>query len=344
MVYGVRGKEAMNLWPGGEIVAGFDYDLTQLKNTQEAFDGSLAPNVWNFPNQELLAPYIALSQEFGAADGFHFIPSGGVRYYLHNEFDDKFSPQGGVVLGYAHTDLNFNYAKGVNYPSPVILQGLIQNNSSLYDFKDIKPEVVDHYELGLTHAWPGLATVGVTAFYDKGKDRVRTYFGGPAPSYFNYSANRYEIQGLELSGTVTPWPGLEFFAGFTWLDVEATGEDGIERDHMPYTPKYAVQAGFNWRFLKHLRLNVDTQFMSDVYQGTNMRTGGNYGDLGDQDKLDDIWLVNLRLGYSFEFKPMLVKQGEIYLAVDNLFDRDYAYASGYDMPGTTFMVGLDLNF
>ena len=65
------------------------------------------------------------SDESVAPEGFHIIPSAGFRYFNHNEFKDKSAPQAGLVTGYGHTDLNINYSRGVNYPSPVVLMNMV---------------------------------------------------------------------------------------------------------------------------------------------------------------------------------------------------------------------------
>ena len=183
----------------------------------------------------------------GRSEGFHIIPSAGFRYFDHNEFKDKSAAQAGLVTGYGHTDLNINYSRGVNYPTPVVLMNFVLTSSPVSNpsqyWEKIKPEVVDHYEVGLTHTWPKIASLGATAFYDKGKDRFQAYFFGPIPTQFNDPIGKYEIRGLELTGTVTPVKNLECFAGATWLEAKATGNNGIERDHLPYTPGFQFQAG-----------------------------------------------------------------------------------------------------
>lgn len=350
---GFRAKEILNLWDGGEIIAGFDLDKTGLTNTQRNRNGRPFPSgrterVWDFPDQTLLSPYMAVSQYFGEAEGFHIMPSAGLRFYRHSVFADKTSPQAGLVVGYGATNLNFNYAKGVNYPTPVVLQGLIEDKPvpSNVDLKNIRPEVSDHYEVGLSHSWEGLATLGATAFYDDGKDRVRAVMFGAAPESFNYAANSYKTRGLELTGTLTPTENLEFFAGATWLKAKAKGVDGVEVEMLPYTPSFALQTGFKWTFLEHYRLSGDYQHLEGVYEGTAGRTSatGNYATLTEANKLGDINLVNLRLAYLFEHEPWHLNAGEVFVAVDNLFNDDYEYAKGYQMPGTTVMVGFDLKF
>jgi outer membrane receptor protein involved in Fe transport len=363
-LYGIRAKEKLHLWRGGEILIGADLDLTELKNTQRTYsglavagiNGGLAKRVWDFPDIALLSPYLAISQMVSRSEGFQFIPEGfhiipsaGFRYYEHDEFKDKPAAQVGLVTGYGHTDLNINYSRGVNYPTPVVLMNMVLTSSPVSNpsqyWKNIKPEVVDHYEIGLTHTWPKVASLGATVFYDKGRDRFQAYMFGSIPTQFNDPIGRYKIQGLELTGTVTPVKNIECFAGATWLETKATGNNGIERDHMPYTPAFQFQAGVNWTFLDHFRLFVDMQHLRDMYQGTSSRPGTfNFAQLPRSDKLDDITLVNARLSYRFNYKPLRLGDSEIFLAVNNITNQKYEYAKGYTMPGTTVFAGFSMKF
>jgi iron complex outermembrane receptor protein len=357
LFYGIRGKEKLLLWPGGEILVGADLDETHLKNTQRTYtglavpgiNGGLAERVWDFPNTTLFSPYAAISQMVGHPEGFHIIPSGGFRYFNHNEFKDEPSYQGGLVAGYKHTDLHFNYARGVNYPSPVAVMNLVLNSSPVNNpsqyWSNIKPEVVDHYEVGLTHAWPKIASLGATVFYDKGKDRFQDYLFGPIPAQWNDPIGKYEIRGLELTGTVTPLKNLECFAGATWLKAEATGNNGVEVDHLPYTPGFQLQAGVTYNFLNHFQFYMDMQYLRDLYQGTNSRPGSlNFTELTSKDKLDDIILANARFSYRFDYKPLRLRDSEIFIVVNNIFNQHYEYAKGYPMPGTTVFGGFSIRF
>ena len=168
---------------------------------------------------------------------------------------------------------------------------------------------------------------------------------GPIPAQFNDPIGEYEIRGLELTGTVTLMKSLELFAGATKLDAKTNGNNGIEIDHMPYTPEFQFQAGGKLTFLKKFRLYADIQYLHDLYQGTTFRTGTfNFTDPGAANKLGDITLVNARLSYLFDYAPMYLKASEVFVAVNNIFDQDYEYAKGYPMPGTTVFGGLIVKF
>ena len=360
-LFGLRGRETFTVWEGGELLAGFDLDMTRLHNYQEKYLPRASSTSWDFPEQTSFSPYVAFSQFFGDKDGFHATPSAGVRLYTNNVFQDAVSPQAGLVLGYANTNLGFSYARGVNYPSPVVLQGFLAEKSlpSYIETKEIKPEIVDHYEISLSHTQPDLFTASATWFHDDGRDRIRAYMGGPTFSsaeIFNSSTAEYTIDGVELAGSVTPMKDLELFAGLTWLWATAKGDDGKSVDKMPYTPGFALQAGFSWKFLEHFRLSGDYQHLEEVYAATLGRGGSksSFTRLTDLNKLPGIDLVNVRLDYTFSYDELHLEQGKVFVAVNNLLDSKYAYAMEVDskantrglyyMPGINFMAGFELKF
>ena len=357
LLYGVRIREKLLLWPGGEMVIGADLDFTELKNTQKTYsglavagiNGGRAERVWDFPKTMIVSPYAAVSQMIGRPEAFHVTPSAGYRYLHHSTFQSASSAQAGLVAGYANTHLNVHYARGVNYPSPIVVMNMVATHAPVANreqyWEKIKPETVDHYEAGLTHTWPQKASLGATVFCDKGSDRYLAYMFGAIPVEFNDPIGKYEIRGLELTGTLIPVKKLELFAGATLMDARATGKDGIERDQMPYTPGFQFQAGLNWTFLERFRLRLDMQHLKDVYAATSMRSGTfNYGLLTDNNKLEDFTLANGRLGYQFDYKPLRIGDSEVYVAVNNIFNRHYEYAKGYSMPGATVFAGLTLKF
>lgn len=357
-LYGVRGRETLHLWQGGEIIAGADLDMTELKNTQQTYsglkptaaavNGGLARRVWDFPDTRLISPYAAVSHMIGRKEGFHVIPSTGFRYYHHNEFENKPAAQGGLVIGYGNTDLNISYARGVNYPSPIVIMNAVLTNAPVSNQKKIKPEVVDHYEAGLIHKWPDKGSLGATVFRDKGKDRFQTYMGGTIPLGFNDPVGYYEIRGLELTGTAVPVKDLELFAAATWLTVEAKGADNIESNHMPYTPGFQFQAGAKWIFLKDFKIFADMQHLRNLYQGASNGVGRggtfNLPRLTGKDKLGDITLFNTRVSYRFDCSSLRLSDSEFFVAINNIFNQDYEYAKGYPMPGTTIFGGVSLRF
>ncbi|MDR1702758.1 MAG: TonB-dependent receptor [Sporomusaceae bacterium] len=355
-LYGLRARETFQLKGNSELVAGFDLDKMDLKNEDYLRATGLGQRSWDFPDITTFSPYFALSKTYGNKDeGFHITPSVGLRYYNNSEFANKTAPQLGLVFGRGDTTFNMNYAKGVNYPSPVILQGFILNDTPLpptVDTKNIKPEVVDHYEFGVTHALNDKTSLNATFFYDDGKDRLRAFMFGPQITSFNSSVSRYKIRGLEISSNIKPNEKLELFAGLTWLRAKARGDNGIEQERLPYTPTFALQTGFKWKYSDHVQFSGDYQYLQNVYAGTSGRTnmpgpsgGVNFGNLTSDNKLPNTNVVNLRVDYILN--PEKNPDKKIFLAINNVLGAEYAYAMTsnnvpYYMPGRTFMAGYEM--
>jgi len=358
MLYGVRGKETFQSWKTTEIILGVDLDMTILKNIQSTYSGASVPGinggkarrVWNFPDTMIFSPYAAISRLIGKKEGFFAIPSIGARYYNHNEFKDKNGLQAGLVFGYTNTSLNINYSRGINYPTAValmnfVLEGSLVNNAKEY-WRQIKPETVDHYEAGIKHTIPDKTSMGATIFRDFGKDRFLTYmFGATIPAQFNDPIGYYEIKGLEITASLTPFKDFELFSAGTWMQSEAKGGNGQKSDRLPYTPGFQFQTGIKWTFLKKYKIFMDMQHLRGLYQGTFVRSNTfNIPTITSKDKLSDITTINTRLAYMFDYKKMHINDSELYLTINNIMNKRYEYAKGYPMPGITIIGGMNLKF
>jgi len=113
-----------------------------------------------------------------------------------------------------------------------------------------------------------------------------------------------------------------------------------------YVPKYKFDLDLEYENLfrkKGLRLNLDCQYVDKTYQYySNWDAAPTIST--DIKKLGGYVLTNLKLTQSF-------KNGEVFLAVDNLFDKEYAHQFGFDindqnfpMPGRSITAGTKIRF
>lgn len=339
-LYGLRIRETLTPTDATEVMTGIDFDRQVLDNYQ-TIQASGSSTHWNFPNIDVISPYAAVSHLFGDEESWYVKPSAGLRWFHNNTFGNKTAPQAGVTIGCAGTSLSLDYARGVNYPSPVVLQEAVRQNKPNLD---VRPETVDHYEITLKHQWNDIAATSLSVFEDRGKNRFRAYMGGPWPIAMNDPIGRYKISGAEVAATLKPADELEIFGSATWMKVRATGQNRKTESHMPYTPRLMLKAGVDWTFMHRTNLYADVQHMSDIYGGTTGRGGGFNYNVAGMTKLKDITLVNARLSRTFDYAPLFVKNAEAFVSVDNLLDHHYAYTDGYPMPGTTWMIGTTLRF
>ena len=95
--------------------------------------------------------------------------------------------------------------------------------------------------------------------------------------------------------------------------------------------------GSSWRFLTYLHLDADVQYSSSMYAYT-VRSA----DPGDLSKVPCFWTANVRLACDLKaFSPL---KGEVFVAGENVFNRDYEYFPGYTMPGAMVYVGCRWKF
>ncbi len=326
--YGMRAREIFNPWENGELIIGFDLDYI---SGEAQFLDPLAGDS-SFPDEtfRLTSPYAALSHMFGEKEGFHVIPSIGVRYVGHNRFKSETAPQAGLIMGNTDTSLHFSYARGINYPG---IYTKVQETLWLPGdnrWLELRAEKLDHFEAGIAHSFNKLWTVDLTWFYDKGKDRIVVSPPPPFPPVLT-NIDEYRHKGVESTLTVAPSSSLSLFGGFTWLDTEPAD--------FPYSPEWTFSAGVNWVFLDNFQLSLDSLYVDSQYVTSRGRQKGTV----NVDQVGSYLLFNGKLSYNFII-PDTNMDMQIYLAGENLTDTDYEQKKGYPMQGISCMLGLDVKF
>ena len=341
-LYGVRGKYSLTFAEATRLTVGMDLDRTETTNRQR-MKGSGATTYWDFPTMTLFSPYASVSHDWQVGDVV-VTPSVGLRSYTHNEFKDTVAPQAGLVVSSGLWRWNANYARGVNYPTPAALQGLVERGPGVTSaaWSSLKPEVVDHYETGIGLMADEENAVNLTAFYDKGRDRFRVNMSQHVPPVWNDPVGHYKVFGLEASVQKSFGSDVKTFAAVTYMNVRATDNTGKLSKHLAYSPKWLIQGGATWRMTHAWKLYADAMYVSDLWSGTNKRPSG-FG-YGTPTKLKDFLLVNMKLSRTFEPPQGLPKNAELFVAVNNLLDREYAWDAGYPMPGITAFAGVKFGF
>lgn len=319
--YGIKIKETLNLWDGGEILGGFDVDR---------YGGSFISRTTSNPGEKLeeylvnTSPYVMVSHEFG--DEIKIIPSAGVRYTISSEFDNQAGFQGGIVMRHNRGNIRANYARSFNYPGLYSALFYGQYWSFAYEgdeWKDLEAEKLDHVEFGGTYNLTPDLSVDLSYFRDDVSDALRVHMPPPPPPSWE-NIGEYTVQGIETSVKAHLFESLDLYGGGSFLDVDPS--------EVPNAPELSLSTGAGYTLMERIRLNFDAEYVDEQYvQGTRTPQ--------DIKKIDDYTLVNLRAGYLFGFGESM---GELYVGVENILDETYEYRPGYPMPGRTFTGGFDL--
>lgn len=325
---GVRWKERLSPWSGGTLLAGIDYDRV----SGDVRFNRVAPapqTTFDTPTFKLLSPYLSLSQSIAIDTRWSVVPSAGVRWYNHSEFRSKAAPHAGVSLVSERATFFVSASRGINYPSieTPLLASLISPLGT--SWQQLSAEEMDHVEVGAKLIPFETTQIDLSLFNDRVKNRYIFGFPPdvpPPPQFINLGS--YQMRGAELSVRQQINRDWTVFAGLTLLDPSI--------DNLPYTPERSLTLGVNGR-LGPVRMALDAQSQSAIWSLNRARAAG----ATNTDRVGGFTVANLRLSYPL---AALGRKGEVFVAVENLFDREYMYRSGYPMPGRWAQLGMSASF
>ncbi|MCK9607925.1 MAG: TonB-dependent receptor plug domain-containing protein [Methylomonas sp.] len=325
-MYGLRWKETLAPWRGGELIGGVDSDWTSGGISDVNHSAPANSFSYDTPTFRLTSPFVALNQTFQLSQDWALVPSAGVRYYDHSRFDSESSPHAGISLASDRVTLFANFSRGIHFPGlevPTLAKYIVPLGDT---WRDLRAEEVQHAEFGGKFTPFDGTQIDLSFFNDRVKNRYVFRFFPGAPTFL--SLGEYAMRGFEGSFKQDIMQDWSVFAGVTLLDPSI--------NNLPYTPERMVSVGLNGRIEK-VRLNFDAQYQSETF---TLNRDRNANDSNTQTVASFV-VVNARAAYPI---PLLGKQGEVFIAAENLLSRDYSYRQGYPMPGRWGQIGISASF
>lgn len=337
-ITGFKWKEELVPWQNAQITAGVDQD--DISGYIYGLYVGDAPGVvvTSYPNSTVEVPsfkivsaYIGIDQKFPVSDQWVLQPSTGVRYYYSNHYDAKASPHAGLQMISSNVTIFANYVQAYLYPGAetfaltrAIPQYFATDGSNGWD--TINPTQDNHSEIGLAWNVTNKSKIDISIFSDEIKDKY-VYTTGTSTGTWSNSTSDYRISGIEFSNQYEVSTLWKIFAGFTYLDSSLST--------VPYIPKTSFTVGVNGQVDKY-KILLDAQTQSSMYS-TSQDRSSTYAPT----YVDGFTVANIRVARQLE---TLGKNSEMYLMVNNLFDKSYAYTTGYTMPGRNARIGLITRF
>lgn len=330
---GLRLKEEFSPWSGGTVLAGLDVDSISGEVNGPNTGGTL-----NMPEFRITSPHIAVSQAVSVSDEWTLVPSVGARFYNHSVYSSKTSPHAGLSLVSEKATIFANVSRGINYPgleAPAIQAAMPANLFTGTTWNKLSAEELNHSEIGFKLTPTDSTQINASVFHDTVKNRYvyDLNFANFGNNAF-YNTGGYQSNGAELSIKQNINSDWVAFGGLTLLNPSI--------DNLPYTPKSAFTAGLNGN-IGPVKLAIDAQYQAQVWALSRDRatvlSGGQLNS--NTEKVASFTVVNVRASYPLK---ALGKKGEVFLAIENLFDRTYEYRPGYAMPGVFGQLGLAASF
>ncbi len=247
-------------------------------------------------------------------------PSAGARYYRHSRFDSETAPQAGIVVRRDAWRVFANASRGVHYP------GVYAAGVSAGTEDALEAEILKHLEVGLGGRCPWTGTdVQLSLFRDETDNQLQRTPAGLV------NRKRADIDGLELTLRYARAGGFSLFSGLTLLDAADA--------KTPRAPGVTAAAGVHVPLPLGLSLQLDAEYVDSQYAFNGRDTDL---QLAAVEKLDRYLTANARLACALRGGDAF--SGEVYLAVENLTNEDYAYWPGYPMARRHVSAGLQVAF
>lgn len=259
----------------------------------------------------------------------------------HNDGNFAFE----VTPSFAYSQLGKIYAKyerGFISPNPSQLTNKIEIATRQYEYRfaDLKSEIFDTFELGLSDYWWEFYGVKLSAFYTKTKDEI-TQFG---PGYTQWWENRNIDETTRFGAELQMNQDFEKISlGQSLAYIDATISKGVNKGKiLPYVSKFRANASVNYRFYQGFLAFVDVNYYSRA------KDAGRIIDNTTGEMADNAWkkeYLITDIGINYNYKAMSVMAG-----VKNVFGaKYYSYQNAYNdsyLPGDgrSYYVGLGYKF
>jgi iron complex outermembrane receptor protein len=155
------------------------------------------------------------------------------------------------------------------------------------------------------------ATTEVTAFQSDGTNMIRTE--GAFPNLRLSNSGVFKHRGVETAATIRPEHRLSVDLTYSYLDPD---------QQTMANPRHKVYVGGAYE-LEPATISLGVQYVSGLY-------GADFS----RQPIGDYVVVNMRT--TVRFAPFLL----VYVAAENLLNRQYQIMYDYPMPGTIILAGI----
>lgn len=242
---------------------------------------------------------------------------------LEKPSDGFVNPMAGITVQLSpHSQIFASVARKSRFP---LLQHFYSSrNGNL----DLKPERSNNFIAGYNTLVADTLRIELSGFWYSISDLISRSGVDPTNLFQNYGDIR--MRGFEVGAMLFASPSLTLRADFTLNDAEDRSA-GRVTPNVTNIPKRKAGFGLQWKLpVIAAKIDLDGIYVDDVY--TSLPSPKYPND--PTTKADSYFLTNARVGVD------LLSNLELWSAVRNILDEDYAPEFGFPGPGRSFSVGI----
>lgn len=237
--------------------------------------------------------------------------STATRYTDHEDFDEAVTWN--LEYGYLlHPETRLFASIGTGFRAP--------DSNARFGFggnPDLKEETSRSIEAGISHRWTSQTSVSLRIFENKIDDLIEATLTDPAAfTYENRNVDEVRIRGMEIA--------LGHQSGAWDLGLE-----GIIQDPRNETDGVPLLRRAKRTLTGSVAYSQEQFFIQANGLVTSERRG--FQDV----KMPGYGLFDVSIGYRFPYATLALK-------AENLFDKEYELASGYNVPGQSVFAELQI--
>lgn len=256
-----------------------------------------------------------------------------------------------LVLGAGHHELNKETGNDDSANSlQLALSEQLSNNTSvyasyghkvdaptirqLYDTNGGNSELgfqrAKHTEVGLKNQW-NRGSLNVALYHSRILDYIERDSN-------NEYMNRQELlfRGVDVMGAWQASDALTLRAAAGILIATDESNDATS-SKLQYRPHEKVTLQADYDITTQWRLNTNLQYIGQQAYFNRIENPAKRTNPADYQQLNSFTLVGAKLSYAFDNQ-----RGNVYVGVDNLFDRDYSTSYGFPQAGRFIYTGVNL--
>lgn len=251
--------------------------------------------------------------------------------------DDNWSPKIGAKYNFTdRLGLWANYAVGFNPPTPEQLyDDRTSGGNPREPNPNLQPETTRSWELGVENWFTDTLSTKMVGFFNYTDDKIISWFNDEN-IWINKNIGRSKSYGVELDMFFQPTENWIVNANGTWNPAEIDSNPsnpGQEGNELPFSPKYKANLSVTYQWVRNFELSGFFRYLSK--QQTN-EANTEYTKGGEARYMPSSFVVDFKGVKHFPVAWGALKNIDVALAVDNVFNANYRTFYIYEDPGRTF--------